>query len=133
MVFYKGKRKGPDGRILCEYVSWSYDILVSITVPVSDCWQAALNGLPLRDVPAFVLISAYNQDGLVLELVQIRKWSVALNEHAHIQRHLKLLTQIPHSFCLAFSSAVGEQYEGYVLGLKEGKSFVSLRNWIMAP
>jgi len=81
---------------------------------------------------AFVLVSSHDKHCLVLVLVHIGEGSMALYEHAHVQRDLELLAQLLHPFRLMLPAAIGEEDEGYTLCLEIGQCFVCARKRIGA-
>lgn len=57
---------------------------------------------------AFILVSSYNHNSLVLVLVHIGKRSVALYKHAGVERHMQLAAQVGHPLGFVFAAAIGE-------------------------
>lgn len=57
---------------------------------------------------------------------------MALYEHVHIQRYVKLIAQLFDTCGFALSAAVGEKYEGNPVGLEVGEGAVGVRERIGA-
>lgn len=81
----------------------------------------------MRYMSTIVVFAADNQYCLVLEMLDIFKWGMALNDHGRVDLRLQFLTEVLCSLLFVVAATVCQQQERYPASLKLVEGFGGLR------